>query len=67
MDVEKAYDRGDREALWSVLKIYSVGGQLFKGTQAFYREANVCVRVGGEFSEGFAVKVGVRDGCVMSL
>ncbi len=26
MDLEKAYDRVDREALWSVLKIYGVGG-----------------------------------------
>ncbi len=28
MDLEKAYDRVDREALWSVLYIYGVGGQL---------------------------------------
>ncbi len=28
MNLEKAYDRVDREALWSVLKIYGVGGQL---------------------------------------
>ncbi len=26
MDLEKAYDRVDREALWRVLKIYGVGG-----------------------------------------
>ncbi len=45
MDPEKAYDRVDREALWSVLKIYGVGGQLLKGIQA-----NACVRVGGNFS-----------------
>ncbi len=25
MDLEKAYDRVDREALWSVLRIYGVG------------------------------------------
>ncbi len=30
--MEKAYDRVDREALWNVLKIYGVGGQLLKGT-----------------------------------
>ncbi len=28
MDLEKAYDRVDREALWNVLRIYGVGGQL---------------------------------------
>ncbi len=50
MDLEKAYDRVDR-GLWSVLYIYGVGGQLLKRIEAFYREANACVRVGGEFSE----------------
>ncbi len=39
MDLEKEYDRADREALWSVLRICGVGGQLLKGIQAFYREA----------------------------
>ncbi len=39
------YNRVDREALWSVLRIYGVGGQLLKGIQAFYSEANACVRV----------------------
>ncbi len=66
MDLDKAYDRVDREALWSVLKIYGVGGQLLKGIQAFYKEANACVRVGGEFSESFTMAVGVRQGCVVS-
>ncbi len=55
----RVYDRVDREALWNVLYIYGVGGQLLKGIQSFYREANACVRVGGEFSESFAVEVGV--------
>ncbi len=32
MDFEKAYDRVDREALWSVLIICGVGGQLLQGT-----------------------------------
>ncbi len=66
MDLEKAYDRVDREAPWTVLKICGVGGQVLKGIQAFYREANACVRVGGKCSESFVVEVGVRQGCVMS-
>ncbi len=43
----------DRKALWSVLKIYGVGGQLQMKIQAFYREANACVRVDEEFIAAF--------------
>ena len=66
MDLEKAYDRVDREALWNVLRVYGVGGQLLEGIKAFYRNASACVRVDGEVSESFSVEVGVRQGCVMS-
>ncbi len=50
MNLEKAYDQIDR-ALWNVLHIYGVGGQLLKGIQAFYRRANACVRVGGKAAD----------------
>ena len=66
MDLEKAYDRVDWNALWDVLKIYGVGGQLLNGIKAFYKEASACVRVNGEMSESFDIRVGVRQGCVMS-
>ncbi len=66
MDHEKACDRVDRETLWSVLKICGVGGQILKGIQAFYREANAYVRIGGKFTESFAMEVGMRQRCVMS-
>ncbi len=45
------------EKLWNVLRIYGVGGQLLQGIQAFYREENPCVRVGGKFSKSFAEEV----------
>ncbi len=67
MDLEKAYDRVDREALWSVQYIYGVSGQLLQGIQAFYRGANACVRVGGEFSKSFAVEVGVSEAGVCNV
>ncbi len=66
MDLEKAYDKVDRKALWHVLKINGVGGQLIKGIKAFYREANACVKVDGEHSDSFTVGAGVQQGCVMS-
>ncbi len=66
MDREKAYDRVDREAVWSMLHICGVGRQLLKGIQAFYIEANARVTMGGKFSGSFAVEVGVRQAHVMS-
>ena len=35
--------RVDREALWNILKISGVGGQLLEGVKMFYREASVCL------------------------
>ena len=66
MDLEKAYDRIDRVALWQVLRMYGVGGKLLKGVQSFYVNSRACVRVGKEVSEWFPVRVGLRQGCVMS-
>ena len=56
--------RVDRKALWNVLRMYSVGGQLLEGIQAFHKRAIACVRVDGELSDSFDVGVGVRHGCV---
>ncbi len=42
MNLEKAFDMVDREPLWSMLKIYGVGGKLLKGFQAFYRGKCMC-------------------------
>ena len=37
MDLGKAYDRMDRDALWQVLRIYGVGGNLLRAVQMFYK------------------------------
>ncbi len=42
MDLEKSYDRVYREALWNVLKIYGVGGQLMEGIKAFFLGRHQC-------------------------
>ena len=38
MDLEKAYDRVDREAMWRVLGMYGINGQLLKAVQSLYEE-----------------------------
>ncbi len=52
--------------LWDVLKIYGVGEKLLSAIKSFYEEASACVRISGETSEQFEIKVGLRQGCVMS-
>ena len=66
MDLEKAYDRIDRDAMWRVLRMYGVNGSLLKGIQSLYAESEACIRVCRKEGEGFGVKVGLRQGCVMS-
>ena len=66
MDLEKAYYRVDRDALWKVLRLYGVGGKLLKAVQSFYVGSKECVRIVNEVSEWFSVNVGVRQGCITS-
>ena len=66
MDLEKAYDRVDREAMWQVMRIYGIGGKVLRGIMSFYDDGRACVRVGGKVSDSFEVKMGLRQGCVMS-
>ena len=66
MDLEKAYDRVDRDAMWQVMRIYGIGGRVLRGIMSFYDEGRACVRVGSKVSESFEVKMGLRQGCVMS-
>ena len=34
MDLERAYDRVKREALWQVLRLYDVGGKILRGIES---------------------------------
>ncbi|MEL7520935.1 MAG: reverse transcriptase family protein, partial [Cyanobacteria bacterium J06553_1] len=66
MDLEKAYDRIDRDAMWGVLQMYGINGNLLRAIQSLYADSEGSVRVCREESEWFSVKVGLRQGCVMS-
>ena len=64
LDLEKAYDKVDRDAMWNVLRLHGIGGRLLRGMKNLYVGSKACVRVGNEVSEWFPVRV--RQGCVMS-
>ena len=41
-------------------------GKVLKGIISFYDEGRACVTVGNMVSESFLVKMGLRQGCVVS-
>ena len=43
MDLEKAYDRVNREALWQLLRITVVGGNLMNGIKSMHVNSLACV------------------------
>ena len=64
MNLEKAYDWVNREALWQVLRMYDVGGKLLNGIKSMYVNSLTCVRVKRGESEGFRIVSGVRQAVV---
>ncbi len=56
IDLEKAYNKIDRKAMWQILHIYGIGGELLTAVKSFYKESKACVREDKE--EGWS-KTGV--------
>ena len=51
LDLEKAYDRVDRDAIWNVLRLYGIVGRLLRGVKSLYVGSKACVRVRNEVSD----------------
>ena len=66
IDLEKAYNGVNREALWQVLGMYDVGSKLFSGIKSMYVDSLASVRVKGGESEQFRMDSGVRQGYILS-
>ena len=66
VDLEKAYDRVPRDLLWRVLQEYGIDGRLLAAIQSLYQDCRSCVRINGSKSDWFRVRVGLRQGCVLS-
>lgn len=67
VDMEKAYDMVEWNALQAVLKICRVKRQLLNNLKVFYRGANASVRVDGELNKIFSVHVGVGQWCDVTV
>ncbi len=46
--------------------LFGVGGKLLSAIKSFYEAASACVKLNGETSKHFEIKMGLRQGCVMS-
>ena len=66
MDLEKAYNRTIREALWQVLRKYDVVGKLLNGIKSVYINSPSYIRLKGVKRVCFRIEIGVRKGCIMS-
>ena len=66
MNLEKAYDKVCRKALWRVLHECGVDGYLISIMSSLYNESRACVRMGSRVVEYFEVRRRLRQGCVIS-
>ena len=57
INLEKAYDRVDREALWQVLSMYDMGGKPSKGIKVVNVNSLPYVRVKGCENKSFEIVV----------
>ena len=66
MNLEKAYNRPNREVLWHILRMYDVGGKLLSEIKSMYVNSLACVSIKRGESECFKIYSGVKQGCIMS-
>uniref|UniRef100_A0A8C6LI62 Reverse transcriptase domain-containing protein n=1 Tax=Nothobranchius furzeri TaxID=105023 RepID=A0A8C6LI62_NOTFU len=67
VDLEKAFDRVPRGAPWGVLRVYGVPGPLIQGVRSLYDRCQNLVCIAGSKLGSFPVRVGLRQGCPLSL
>ena len=65
MDLEKVYDRVNRETIWKVLRMYGVYGKLLSGIKSMYVNILACVRVKGDESECFRIEINTTFSLVL--
>ena len=66
IDLEKAYERVPQDLLRNILKEYKISGRLLAAIRSLYNNCKSHVRINGSKSDSFGVRVGLRQGCVLS-
>ena len=66
VELEKAFECVSKEVMWWVLKKKDIMEPEVRGVMEMYKEAETSVKLEGEMSEWFQVRVGVHQGSVLS-
>ncbi|VDO58509.1 unnamed protein product [Schistosoma curassoni] len=65
IDYEKAFDSLDRTKLWKLLRHYGVSEKIVNIIRNSYDGLNCKIVHGGQLTNSFEVKTGVRQGCLL--
>ena len=66
VELELAFDRVPRDAIWWVLKKLGIEKWLVKIVQSMHRKARSCVGINESFSNDFLLQVELHQGSVLS-
>ena len=66
IDYEKAFDSVDRQTLWKLLRHYGIPEKIVNLIKNTYESMSCRVVHGGQLTNGFQVRTGVRQGCLLS-
>ena len=66
LDLSRAFDRIDWHALWQALRAHGVSGKIVWILQCFHFGQLCEIVTANDRSEPFAIRAGVRQGCVLS-
>ena len=68
IDFSKAFDRVNRNILWSKLGGLGINNncKMLNALKSLYVDVQSCVRVNGYYSEWFDVSNGLKQGCILS-
>ena len=67
IDFKKAFDLVDRNTLWLILKKNGIRGKMYKAVKSMYEDVKARVRVGGDLTEAFMCRRGLKQGDSCSL
>ena len=67
IDDAKVFDCVDHNKLWTILKEMSVPDHLTCLLRNLYAGQEATVRTGPRITDWFQIKIGIRQGCILSL